>query len=377
MTGIVLLLALGRAGWQRWEEHRTLARVPAASAEHPNVLLLVLDTVRGLNLSLYGYPRPTTPKLAAWAERGVVFDRAIAPAPWTLPSHASIFTGVLPRALSTTLRTALDDRQPVIAERFSAAGYATGGFAANMSYCSREHGLARGFAHYEDYSLSWGTVLYSSGIGRWLFSQQLARRVLNHHQLLWRKPADEVAADFLEWEMGLRGRPFFAFLNWFDAHQPYLPPPEFAHQFVRRPDLWFAPRGTVAKSKDMTPEEIAWTEDQYDALLAATDQSIDRLLREMDRRGLLGNTIVVITSDHGEHFGEHGLVSHGNSLYWHLLQVPLVIIAPGQHSAGSRVAQAVSLTDLPATLIQMAGLPDSAQLPGTPLARFWDGTAAE
>ena len=122
-------------------------------ANSPNVLLIVLDTVRADHLSLYGYERPTTPNLERLAKRGIRFDNARATAPWTLPSHASMFTGHWPHELGAKWMTPLRGNLPTLAEYLGAHGYATAGFVANVVYCSQETGLARGFTHYEDYVL--------------------------------------------------------------------------------------------------------------------------------------------------------------------------------------------------------------------------------
>jgi hypothetical protein len=128
--------AAGVRGWQWLAEHRALAALPQAKRDMPNVLLIVLDTVRAGSLSLYGYQRPTTPNLSRLAQNGVLFERAIAPAPWTLPSHASMFTGRWPHELSTGWTKPLDDTYPTLAEILSAHGYVSAGFVANLSYCS-------------------------------------------------------------------------------------------------------------------------------------------------------------------------------------------------------------------------------------------------
>ena len=113
-----------------------------------------MDTVRAGNLSLYGYLRPTTPRLEQFAKTGVRFDRAIAAAPWTLPSHAAMFTGRFPHEISADFRAPLDSARLTLAEAMRARGYMTAGFVANTYYCNAENGLGRGFAHYEDYPIS-------------------------------------------------------------------------------------------------------------------------------------------------------------------------------------------------------------------------------
>lgn len=358
----------------RWlMEQRRLAELPAARPGAPNVLLLILDTVRAASLSLYGYDRPTTPNLERWAQRGVVFERAIAPAPWTLPSHASMFTGQWHHALSVSWETPLDDTYPTLAEVMARHGYATGGFVANMPYTSYESGLDRGFIRYEDYPVSLGQLALSISVGRALATSTAVREAIGHHDVLNRKDAGELNGDFLSWLDGIGDRPFFAFLNYFDAHEPYFPPPPF--------DEMFGPRGSIGEIRHkpneawradrwrLSPEDVAGERNAYEGAIAYLDHEVGRLLEELEARGVLRNTIVIIASDHGEQFGEHGLYDHGNSLYMPLVHVPLMILHPAL--AGRRIADAVSLRDIPATVLDLAGIVEPGTFPGASLARYW------
>ena len=152
MLGLVLILA----GWVvggEWLAERREASRPLPPGDPPNVLLITLDTVRADHLSLYGYGRPTSPVLERLARLGIRFDEARAPAPWTLPSHASMFTGRWHHELSVDWMTPLDKKYPTLAEYLGSRGYATAGFVANLFACSYDSGLSRGFTHYEDYIL--------------------------------------------------------------------------------------------------------------------------------------------------------------------------------------------------------------------------------
>src|SRR5262249_43485980 len=154
-------------GARAWSEHRRTAALPPPAPAARNVLLLVWDTVRAQNLSLHGYSRRTTPNLQRLAARGVQFRHAFATAPWTLPSHASLFTGRWPHELSANWKTPLDEQVPTLAGRLSSRGYDTAGFVANLDFCSRETGLGRGFVHYEDYPLSiWEALTRYVALGR-------------------------------------------------------------------------------------------------------------------------------------------------------------------------------------------------------------------
>jgi arylsulfatase A-like enzyme len=348
-------------------ERRLADGLPAAADGAPNVLLLVLDTVRALSLSAYGYARPTSPTLAALAARGVKFNRAVAPAPWTLPSHASIFTGRYPHELSAGWSTPLDGTFPTLAERLTSIGYATAGFAANLHYCSYEFGVTRGFGYYRDYDVSvnemWRSSALSSAFGLWLVQR------LGGYSAPGRLLADRMNERLLAWFDNDRlrdpKRPFFAFVNYYDAHGPYDPPAPFDTMFSGR-----EPPTRDSGSRDFTKEEVDGLLDAYDGSIAYLDHQLAELFSALERRGLLRNTIVIVTSDHGEEFNEHAQMNHGNTLYFPSLHVPLIVA--GQGIPGSTaVAEPVTLRDLAATILDVVNAPASAALPGLSLAAHW------
>lgn len=378
----MLLLLAGTAialpALRRWREHQMVKALPAGSSNAPNVLLLVLDTVRAASLSLYGYARPTTPELVRLAQSGVVFDEALSAAPWTLPSHASMFTGRWPHELSTSWFRPLDRSDSTLAEALSQRGYATGGFVANLIYANYETGLGRGFQRYRDFRFGLGLVLRSCTLTRRITDSRLLRTLIGSDEVLGRKPAATVNAEFLAWLDGVGTRPFFGFVNYFDAHDPYLPPDDWFRRIAgySRPDHLSPLRrlGIRQRKDQMRPKDILLEHDSYDASIAWLDNEIGKLLAELERRGLRQNTIIVVTADHGEEFGEHGVFLHGHSLYRDALHVPLIIVAPGRAPQGDRVHQPVSLRDLPATILALIGGDSSTTFPGASLGRFWRGT---
>jgi len=372
---LVVLLCVGVSVWRWSSERQAVAHLPAAQAGAPNVLLIVLDTVRAQNLSVYGYNRRTTPRLEQMAMTGVLFAKAIATSPWTLPSHASIFTGCFAHGVSADWKVPLDGTHTTLAEALAAHGYATAGFVANLAYCSYAYGLNRGFAHYKDFRVSAGEIILSSQLARRITNNGNLRSLVGYYDCLNRKRAAEVNAEFLCWLSKQQEKPFFAFLNYFDAHEPYLPPKPFATKFGPsgpRGKFWYDDNdaGRVDKWK-MSPKEIQVELDAYDGAISYLDHHVGLLFDELDRRGLLGNTMVIITSDHGEQFGEHGLFSHGNSLYLPNLHVPLLIIFPSHVPGDVMVSQPVSLRDLPATVMDILGLEETPRFPGTSLVRYW------
>lgn len=345
VIGIVAAVTLVRDS----RNHRNmLVGIPPASENTPNVLLVVLDTVRAKSMSLYGYHLPTTPNLERWAERGVVFERAVSAAPFTLTSHASMFTGHYPDELSADWTVPLDDAYPTLAQVFYSQGYMTAGFVANISSCGVQTGLGRGFVHYRAHQLNFGEIIRCNSLFRLITPKPLINPV----------PAKELNARFLEFLSSSRERPFFAFLNYIDAHSPY-----FAHAPVGQPERPYTAeekrklvKWTFESFGDQKADGLELARGSYDACIAEIDVAVDTLLRELERRGELQRTVVVIVSDHGEQFGEHGLVQHADSLYRSVLHVPLMIIDPRTPAAGRRVSKMVSLRDLPATILELVGM---------------------
>jgi arylsulfatase A-like enzyme len=374
MAAAVVALALGVYGWETIRERRALANQIPPEGNRPNVLLIVLDTVRAGSMSLYGHSRPTTPRIDQFASSGVVFDRAFSTAPWTLPSMASLFTGRFPRDTSADWWEPLNDAHPTLAEVLGREGYATAGFVGNMVFGNEEFGLARGFSHWEVFLKSPGQFLLSSSLGRYFgcwMSQGSGcdlRPLVGYYEALGRKPAERINGDFLAW-LGSRDsrRPFFAFLNYFDAHHPYLPAPPFDTMFGPA-----KPRRNPGKLRDdFTREEAGAELDAYEGEIASLDQEVGRLFDQLSERRLLENTLVIVTSDHGESFLEHGVMHHGNSLYAPQLHVPLVMSWPSRLPAGMRVREPATLRDIPATILELAGLGSRSSLPGASLSSYW------
>ena len=392
LVGLVFVLAGFVFGGDWLKRHRESGR-PSPSAAAPNVLLIVLDTVRADHLSLYGYDRPTTPALERWARRGILFSEARATAPWTLASHASLFTGRWPHELGVRWMTPLGTTVPTLAEHFGSRGYATAGFVANLIYCSYDTGLDRGFTHYEDYvlerlmalrtaslidqavtELSALSGLVDAGPFRSLRAA-IGRSFFPREQ---RKDAGAINRAFVGWlsQRPEPARPFFAFLNYMDAHSPYVLPPGAAHRFGLKPesrdDFQLLNRHWDSIDKlRLAPRYRALRADSYDNCIAHLDEGLGKLLDELAGRGVLDRTLVIVTSDHGEGLGEHGLFDHGESLYRTEIRVPLLIVPPAAPRTRGVVSQAVSLRDLPATIVELAGQGTGSPFPGRSLSRLW------
>ncbi len=346
---------------------------------------------RASNLSVQGYERPTTPNLKSLAESGVRFDRAFSTSAWTLPSHASLFTGRWPHELGVDWKSPLRDDVPTLAGYLGAHGYDTAGFVANLDYCARETGLGRGMMHYEDFPIdvydafgryvalghrleisTWAFIFdgfLEKSFGRWF---NLVPRSREHV-----KRGSDVSRGFLDWLGGRqdRRRPFFAFLNYNDAHSPYEVPDPTVPGFGLRPVtsldrqtlvLW----NTLDKAR-LSYHDVRLAADVYDDCIAYLDRQLGMLMAELGRRGVLDETLVIVTSDHGEHLGDHLLFFHGCSLYRQLVQVPLVIVDRKAAPTGRVVAEPVSLCDVPATVVDLLGIGRDAPFPGRSLSRFW------
>ncbi|MBC7897773.1 MAG: sulfatase [Cytophagaceae bacterium] len=344
-------------------ERRAIAGLPAADAAAPNVILVVFDVVRAANLSAYGYGRPTTPVLERMGREGATFERAYSVAPWTLPSHASMFTGRFPTELAANYRRGLEAGVPTLAESFQQRGYRTAGFTGNAVYTGWDAKLSRGFERWSDYVRTARQVQYgglpwqASKVSDLSEARSLRDAWVALRYIPLQSPTNlsfdlkrgtTVSDEFLAWQRALpRDRPFFAFLNYYDAHRPRFAPPEISARF------------TGGKSPAF---------DRYDAAVAFVDQQLGRVMDSLQAQGVLDRTIIAVVSDHGELLGEHEFVGHSNMVYRDLLWVPFLLRYPGRVPAGVRVSTAVSLRDVGATLIDVSRGQLPAEFGGTSLA---------
>jgi len=352
-----------------FDNQRFLAnRSQQPAPDKPNVLLIVMDTVRASNMSLYGYPRPTTPNLEGIAKQGVVFEYAISNSPWTLPSHASLFTGYLPHQLSANFYSPLDDTYPTLAETLRDQGYQTAGFVGNSEFCSREFGLSRGFDIYHDFQLIPGQLILGPSILNKIVSSVYIRNLIDNHQLVGRRYAEQINSEFLSWLSTLDGeKPFFAFLNYYDAHDPYLPPTDYLQRFSssnfnEKLDL----------RKKYTSEDAQNYMDAYDGAIAYLDQQVGDLFSSLEKMDQLQHTMVIMLSDHGEQFGEHGVMGHHNNLYYSTLHVPLIIHYPEKVPAKVRIQNNASLRDIPNTIFDLLEITPPIKFPGSSFRKEWE-----
>ena len=330
-------------------------RAPPAGA--PNLLLIVIDTVRADHLDLFGYRRETAPVLSRFAREGAVFDRAISPATWTLPSHASMFTGLYPSAHGAHHEgNHLSASNTTLAEILHAGGWITVGFNANP-WLTESNGMAQGFDRLEP---SWLSMTAPMTFLAYRIGARLGLVSPDHG-------AQEVTDRFTAWVASAwDGRhPFFAFLNYIEPHFPYEAfPPEARGLFLPPGTGVDAMRrasgralGAQLFGDPVAAGDAAIIRDLYDAAIRYEDALIARSLDALRARGALDRTVVIIVSDHGELFGEHGLYGHELSLSERLLRVPLVIRFPPRVPEGLRIQTPVSTVAIFPTALDLLGLP--------------------
>lgn len=370
LTGItcVVGVAVGPA------DPRSLSQLAQTSVplrvHSPNLVLITLDTVRADHVSAYGYHRPTTPNLDRWAARGVLFENAIAPSPWTLTTHASIFTGLLPHQHGANWLVPLDTSVRTLAEILHLNGYETAGFTSNLYYGQAGWGMQQGFEVYRDDSGSRQHNLAMTMASRGLL-QPLYQHLVRY-DLLDRRKAEEVNRDVRRWFYRRSNRPFFLFINYFDAHDPYLTGTAYDTRFGRisRSAIWQVNSIDGVRARGpLPPADQEALIAGYDNCLAYLDQQLDQLLRLLASSPAWEDTIVIITSDHGEAFGEHGRYGHGWTVGREVLRVPLVFVGRGV-PAGLRISHLARLRELFPTILELA-LGERVPLQHVSLRRFW------
>ena len=307
------------------------------------------------------------------AKSGVLFENAFSNSPWTLPAHASLFTGRLPSEHKADWSQPLGDKYPTLAEVLYRRGYLTAAFSANTSYVAPEWGLGRGFTHFAAHGNSVLEDATSTVYGKKLALNILPR--VGYFDIPGRKNAQQVNEELFDWIDRSHGKPFFAFLNYFDIHDPYLTDRQYQTRFggtVTRGELinFQFQANAFRRKPTLTPQEIQAEVDSYDGCLSYLDAKLGELFAELSRRGLEKNTLLVITSDHGEAFGSHDLFGHGNGLYIDSLHVPLIIVWPSKVPSDKRVTQLAGLQNVAATILELLGETNSG-IPGESLARLW------
>jgi arylsulfatase A-like enzyme len=336
----------------------------------PNIVLITLDTVRADRMSVYDPSRKTTPNLKKLSESAAVFEDAISSSSWTLPGHAGMFTGkTLSQHGAHANHQVLTHDQTTLAEHLSGHGYVTAGFVSGP-YCKAKYGLGQGFQVYKDRLdfFEWNTTFDRFSIRRLLMKifPGLWGAVF---QATGERTAPEINRDALTWlDRREDSSPFFMFLNYYDAHDPYVLGEKYLHKFTKEKrsydevdavldSIYYGgPRRFEFKtvSDDLRRYMLAL----YDSEIYHLDFHIGKLMEALRERGLLQNTIFVVTSDHGEEFFEHGGVLHRQTLFREVLEVPLLIFGPGV--TARRVDTLVGTQQIYSTVLELAGVASGA-----------------
>jgi arylsulfatase A-like enzyme len=334
-----------------------------ASRDAPNVVMVTLDTVRADHLGLHGYGRRTTPHLDALAAESTVYLAAQAAGDMTLTSHASLFTG-----RHAFAHRARPPAQPLpadaatLAEVLASHGYRTAAVVANTVYLREALGLAQGFLYYDQRI----PARLAGGTPRGHLSDLVGRVVERVSPPAWLRPHYRQAAEITEEALRVigslerEGAPFLLFLNYMDAHTPYLPPPPYDALFPGKDPRWrwdshrrFKRRAAAGPVQLPGPVR-AHLESQYDGGIAYADAALGRVLARLRELDLYEDSMIVVTSDHGEAFGEHGLFEHGVSVHENQVHVPLIVKFPGSREA-RRVEERVSAIDVMPTVLEVVG----------------------
>ena len=343
---LIFWFLLFLAAMSAWLIHYRSSETPT----RPNLILISLDTLRSDRIGAYGYQRETTPAIDKFAESSVVFRNAVAASSWTLPSHVTLFSGQYPSTHGVILKNhRIGKETRLLADILSENGYRTFGFTGGGNVGPR-HGFSRGFESY------------------------------------WTNPAESrrprVKQEGFETTLARAGRkieelnaePYFLFIHTYDIHCPYNPPEPYYSMFrTSGAEVTSTARcGDESRNPAFGLNQARYMSDRYDGSIRWTDENLGKFLEFLAGRGELEKTIVVITSDHGEEFYEHGGIGHKGTLFRESLMVPLIIHAPGIPARS--VEQYVSLVDVLPSLLDLLKIPIPSDVQGTSLTGLISGS---
>jgi arylsulfatase A-like enzyme len=354
---ILSAVALGLASYLWWTREPAGARAftpaPMPGVRPRNVLLVTIDTVRADHLSLYGYPRATSPHLDAFARAGITYDNAYTPATFTSPSVVSLLTGVYPAVHGVRfLFQPLADGTWTLPAHLRAHGWRAGAVVSNFVLKASASGLAPHFDDYDD---------------------RLVEAEVRKGKKIVQRPAADTTDAAVGWLRQHAAGPFFLWVHYIDPHGPYAAPPPFDRRFRDGPHRLVKEPKIPDYQRILHIADLGYYVDQYDGELAYADEHLGRLLAEANALGLLASTMVIVTSDHGEtlterHGGKPVYFDHGFHVWEELARVPLVVYRPGGPTG--RSGALVSLTDIVPTILDALGVPPPAgALDGLPLDR--------
>ena len=386
-AGILVFLCLCLGPSLHAGEDKSPVAKPASRMDTElNVLLITVDTLRPDHIGCYGHEGIRTPTIDALAGEGVLFENAVTSIPITLPSHASIMTGLYPptHGIRFNGAIALSDSIVTLAEVLEDAGYVTGAIVGSYALDS-EFGLNQGFQTYDD-SYPSGNVLKFKypklwpSLSKLLLSQVLAR--LLPIDFIFSEPqrrADKVTKDALDWLEGHGKERFFLWLHYFDPHTPYDPPavPGLDHPHTSIPD-----RSLIASK---APYRYWWGELEsledvyrlYDGEIEFTDYWLSLVIDELERLGAREKTLIIFTADHGECLWEHNLAGHGDSVFDSELRVPLIFALPRVLPGGVRIENPIELVDLLPSILDLLSIPIPKAVQGRSFLSILRGESSE
>jgi arylsulfatase A-like enzyme len=320
------------------------------------VLLISVDMLRADHLGSYGYGRETSPHMDRLAREGALFEECISSAPWTLPTHAALFTG-LPDSVHgcTDSDRALAPGFTTLAERFRSGGYATAGFFSGP-YLHPAFGLDQGFDTYVNCT-SYARALDEAPVEDWAMDREVMHS--SHRDVTSPAVAEEVSDWLARADAAEGDDPFFMFVHLWDVHFDFLPPAAYAERFageyegtVSGEDFFFDP--TIRAG--MPAADLQHLLDLYDGEISWTDHHIGLILNALEERGLLDSTVIALTADHGTEFFEHGGKAHRMTLFEEVLRVPLILRYPPAIPADTRPHTLARTVDIAPTLLELADL---------------------
>ena len=319
-------------------------RAPGTPAAPPDLVVYLIDTLRADHLGCYGYPRPTSPRIDAFARQAVRVREARAQSSWTKPAVATLLTGLYPVSHGAQRRSqGLDASVVTLAERLSARGYETAYFGTNPTVTAK-FGFEQGFSEFH-------------------YLSQPRGRKRGHVDAI------EIHREVLAWlDRRDRAKPFFLVVHTLDPHDPYRPREPYRARFAADVDVETAccirPHELAALDDDAARARARAAIALYDGEIAQNDAAFGELLDELARRDLLERAAILLTSDHGEEFFDHGGWRHASTLYEEVLRVPFVFRLPGGAHGGSAIDGPVDQIDVAPTLLELAGIPAVGSLPG-------------
>ena len=351
----LLILAAAVAGVLGWRAATRRRVSPPDSRNPPNIVLIVVDTLRRDHVGCYGYGPPTTPTIDRLARDGARFDQMIATSSWTVPSVMSLFTGLPPTLHRTNFSSKLPASLTTLAAELRARGYQTAGVSPNPS-TRPGFGFGTGFDLYQDDAAIIErdpNILVNRG------------KVMTIRDVSTSAITTTMAVEWLE-QKREKNAPFFLFALYLDPHADYTPPPPN--------DTFFDPgyKGMVdghmySAPLDRTEREKTHVKALYDGEVRTADEQIGRLLKKLEELGLMDNTLVMLTADHGEEFWDHGKTLHGHTLYDELIRVPCIVRWPASVEAGAVIPDQVSGVSVMPTLLEAAGAHIPVQCQGPSL----------